>query len=73
MGKNLKLPPEVQKRISDATSTLAEAEQALERAMREVATADRADKRMISEVLQSAFDKLAAAQAALAELIRPPS
>lgn len=69
MGGHEKIPLEVQRRILEATASLADAERELDKAMREIASADRADKRIISQVLQAAFDKLEAARSKLGAIL----
>ena len=69
MGKST-IPTEVQHKITEATASLTAAERELEKAMREIASAERADKKIISEVLQTAFDKLEVARKHLDEVLR---
>lgn len=70
MAHHEPLPPGVQRRLTEATTVLAEAEKELEEVMREIVTAERADKMIITEVVQSAFRKLAAARTNLEEVLR---
>jgi hypothetical protein len=65
MGGHTEIPVEVQRRMAEAKAALRAAEAELESAMRKVQLADRADKRIISDVLQAAFDKVTAARVKL--------
>lgn len=64
------LPEKVQRRLAEATASIADAERELDRVMREIVSAERADKTIISEVVHSAFQKLAAARTNLEEVLR---
>ncbi len=64
------VPPRLQRTIVEATTMLAEAEKELDTAMREIVSAERADKTIITEAVQSAFHKLATARSELEELLR---
>ncbi len=55
-----KISPELQQRITEAKELLSVAERELEVALNELGATDRADKRMISQRLESAFAKLSA-------------
>jgi len=62
--------PQLQRKIAEATAILVEAEKELDTAMREIVSAERADKTIITEAVQSAFHKLATARSELEELLR---
>lgn len=64
------IPPEVKRSVTAAMDVLSAAERELESAMRAIETAERADKKIISEVLQAAFDKVAAARMKLDAVLR---
>jgi hypothetical protein len=70
MADHETLPPNVHRRLTEATALLAEAEKELETVMREIVSAERADKTIITEVVQSAFRKLATARTNLEEVLR---
>ncbi|HYH96599.1 hypothetical protein [Hyalangium sp.] len=55
-----KISPELQRRIKEAKEHLTVAERELEAALNDLKVEERADKRMISQRLEIAFDKLAA-------------
>jgi hypothetical protein len=55
-----KFSPELQRRITEAREHLAVAERELEAALAELKVSERADKKMISQRLETAFAKLAA-------------
>jgi hypothetical protein len=61
--------PELKSRIAAAKDNLTLAEKDLEQLIRELDTADRADKRMISDRLKLAFAKLVQAKAELADVL----
>ena len=60
---------ELQLKIKQATALLAVAESELKVALKELKAAERADKQMISKVIQAAFEKLAAAKVNLEALV----
>jgi hypothetical protein len=62
------ISPELQRRIIKAQELLSNAEQELDAALKELAVEQRSDKRMISNRLETAFEKLAAGKSNL-ELI----
>ncbi|KYF51415.1 hypothetical protein BE08_32235 [Sorangium cellulosum] len=55
-------------KVTAAKQEIADAESNLERALREIQVAPRADKTTVSEVVQAAFTKLRAARTNLTEL-----
>jgi hypothetical protein len=63
------ISPELRTRIAAATADVAAAQAEVERALAEVTTGARADKKIISEVLKLAFERLAAARSELAAVI----
>jgi len=65
-----KFSPELQRRIMEAREHLAVAERELEAALSELKVAERADKKMISERLEIAFAKLAAARQNLEAILQ---
>jgi guanylate kinase len=64
-----KFSPELQQRITEAREHLAVAERELETALSELKVSDRADKKMISERLETAFAKLAAGKSNLEAIL----
>ncbi len=67
------IDPAPQKKIDEATTALAEAEKELEALMKALESGQRADKRMIGDVLRDAFSKLSLAKATLDALRSPAS
>lgn len=65
-----KISPELQQRITEAKDLLAVAERELELALSELGTAERADKQMISQRLESAFSKLSAGRSNLEAVLK---
>ncbi len=65
-----KFSPELQQRISEARELLAVAERELEAALCELKVSERADKKMISARLESAFAKLAAGKDKLEAILQ---
>jgi guanylate kinase len=65
-----KFSPELQRRILEAREHLAVAERELEAALSELKAAERADKKMISERLETAFSKLAAGRRNLEAILQ---
>ncbi len=55
----------IEEKISAATALLAIAEQELQLALNQLQVIDRADKQMVSLVVQAAFDKMVAARRSL--------
>ena len=66
---SIPLDPENQRRITDATEAITVAQRELELALSEVSGDLRANKQMISQALQTAFDKLAAARLLLQSIL----
>jgi uncharacterized membrane protein len=64
------IPPEHQERIVAATKILAGAEAELHEVLHVLETVDRADKKMISDALRTAFDKVTAARANLETVLK---
>ncbi len=62
----------MQQRILDATSHLAVAERELEAALNALTVSVRADKMIISNSLQVAFEKLATAKRDLQSIVQDP-
>ena len=60
---------ELQRRILDATENLARAEGALSVALKGLDGGKRADKRMVSEAVRTAFETLATARSQLTALL----
>jgi guanylate kinase len=65
-----KFSPELQRRITEAREHLAVAERELEAALSELKVSDRADKKMISQRLETAFEKLAAGKSNLEVILQ---
>ncbi|MBL8954355.1 MAG: hypothetical protein JNK82_26490 [Myxococcaceae bacterium] len=65
---NASPPTSVAQLLQEATTNLAEAQVDLERVMSEVTDSPRADKKMISDTIRAALDRLAAARSRLGEL-----
>ncbi len=66
------IDPKLKVQIDEATAALASAEKELENLMRTIESTERAEKKMIGEVLKDAFQKLAIARAKL-DGLRDPS
>jgi transcription initiation factor TFIIIB Brf1 subunit/transcription initiation factor TFIIB len=66
------ISPEHQERITEAAADVAAAQSEVERALTEVTTNERADKKIISEVLRIAVQRLNDARAKLTRLIESP-
>lgn len=64
-----KFSPELQRRISEAREHLTIAERELDAALNELKVAERADKRMISDRLELAFERLAAGRQKLEAIL----
>lgn len=64
-----KISSKLQRRIIEAKEHLAISEQELEAALRDLKVEERADKRMISQRLERAFEKLAAGRRHLDEVL----
>lgn len=64
-----KFSPELQRRISEAREHLTIAERELDAALNELKVAERADKRMISDRLELAFERLAAGRRNLESIL----
>lgn len=64
-----KISSELQRRIIEAKEHLAVSERELEAALNELKVEERADKRMISQRLERAFEKLAAGRRHLDEVL----
>jgi len=56
---------ELQRRITKAQDLLSQAEAELEKALKDLKVEERSDKRMISDRLETAFEKLAAGKSNL--------
>jgi hypothetical protein len=67
---SLKISPELQRRISQAREHLTIAERELEAALRDLAVEERSDKKMISDRLEIAFEKLAAGKSNLEAILQ---
>jgi len=65
----LKAGAELTAKIKQATALLEVAEHELKRVLEELKVFERADKQMVSKVIQTAFEKLAAARVTLEGLI----
>ena len=63
------MPKKLEDQIAEATKKLATAEKALQTAMSALESGARADKKMITDVLQTAFRNVADAKSQLAETI----
>ncbi len=63
------ISPELQRRITKAQDLLSQAEAELEKALRDLKVEERSDKRMISDRLETAFEKLAAGKSNLELLL----
>jgi hypothetical protein len=61
-------PAELREKIEAALAEVCAAEESLERALRELDTAQRADKVVVTDVVRSAFTRLRTAREALASL-----
>ncbi len=61
--------PKLQRRILKARELLSEAEVELETALKDLSVEERADKRMISRRLETAFQKLAAGKSNLENIL----
>jgi hypothetical protein len=66
------LPPELQRRVSEATDLLRQAEKELGAALQALTPEARAEKRMMSERLEGAFEALATAKSRLEALQEAP-
>jgi guanylate kinase len=64
-----KISSKLQRRIIEAKEHLAASEQELQAALSELKVEERADKRMISQRLERAFEKLAAGRRHLDEVL----
>ena len=65
----LKATVELTAKIKEATGLLEVAEHELKRVLEELKVFERADKQMVSKVIQTAFEKLAAARVTLEGLV----
>jgi hypothetical protein len=65
------LPSEAQQRILDARQRLLDAERDLSVLLGQLDVAKRADKKMIGDTLKAALSKVADAQLALVEVLKP--
>jgi hypothetical protein len=65
-----KFSPELQRRITEAREHLAVAERELDAALGELKVSERADKKMISQRLEIAFEKLAAGRRNLEAILQ---
>jgi len=60
--------PKVREKVDAALGEVTAAEESLERALRDLTSAPRADKVVVTDVVRSAFVRLQSARAALASL-----
>jgi guanylate kinase len=67
------ISPELQRRIKEAREHLSVAEKELETALSDLAVEERADKRMISNRLERAFEKLAMGRKHLEAILQEDS
>lgn len=67
------IPSEVQQRILDARQRLLDAERELSSLLGVLEVNERADKKMIGDTLKNALAKVADAQVALVEVMKPAS
>lgn len=65
-----KISPEFQQQITEAKELLAVAERELEVALSELGTAKRADKKMISQRLETAFEKVSKGRSNLEAVLK---
>lgn len=64
-----KISPELQRRITQAREHLIIAERELEAALKDLAVEERSDKKMISDRLEDAFEKLASGKSNLEAIL----
>ena len=63
------ISPDLQRRISAATTDLADAEQQLKKVLDAIETTVRADKKIIGPALEAAFSRVVAAKTTLASAL----